>query len=176
VDQWHIPRERCRFVPYLPFDNPRVMAAAAATAPALAPPRTIPWLCYGIDNPYRSAVVRHLQQPILGFAGLGGGLFGEDLYQLLLRTRVVLNIPFYRDQSRPVLEIFRIAECKVFGVQVVTHDALCDDVYRARLDNIVYTLPPGVDWLDTPRDFLSQLAMDMDMDREKDRNAVDPGN
>lgn len=133
-----------KFVPYLPGDYPDIVEKMRTY---ISNTKDYTYLFYGLMNNRRMQVLDELSKSGTEIHQVGHGcrnkmVAGEDLFRLLGRTKCVVNIHYYSD---PVLEIYRITECLLLGVDVVSEDGFVDEVYRSRLTNLTIRTPLTLD-------------------------------
>jgi hypothetical protein len=87
--------------------------------------RDIPLLFYGSLNERRRNLLATINR--YGKIYMAHNLYGEEMYALLKRTKVVLNLHYYRHAP---LEVFRINEALSYGCHVVSEpDTAAEDRY-----------------------------------------------
>lgn len=130
-----------KFVPYLPGDYPAIVEKMRAY---VSDKKEHEYLFYGVMNNRRAQVLNVMRKKNgaeiheVGYKCQNPAVTGEDLFRLLGKTRRVVNVHYYPD---PVLEIYRITECLLLGVEVVSEDGYVDEVYRTRLTNLAIPDP-----------------------------------
>ena len=116
-----------RYVPYTPGqyqDIRDIMSGFIQTD------KRVKYLLYGCRNQRRDQIIDSLPFPVLKVGqGYSQTAYGPDLWNLLGSTDTVINIHYY--QTNPnVMEIYRISECELLGVKVISESGYMDEEYN----------------------------------------------
>lgn len=123
-----------KFVPYLPKQYEDIREAMKLH---ISEQRRIKNLFYGCSNSRRNELLNGissiLQQKGEHLIKIGHGyeqtFFGLNLWKILGSTETVFNIHYYMTNPS-VLEIYRISECELLGVNVISEPGYVDPEYE----------------------------------------------
>ncbi len=123
-----------KMVPYLPQDYSDIVEKMSR----FKKDKTIPYLFYGCMNRKRKQILNKMNKDILcyGYLFENGPIFGDILFTTLGQSKNVINIHYY-DSDPPILEVYRITECLLLGVTVISEDGFMDSCYRDKLPNLI---------------------------------------
>jgi hypothetical protein len=112
---WDYSEENLKHYTYLGKAASIVTPGIALVEGKIKEERDIPLLFYGSLNERRRNLLTSVKR--YGKIYMAHNLYGEEMYALLRRTKVVLNLHYY--QHAP-LEVFRINEALSYGCHVVS--------------------------------------------------------
>lgn len=123
-----------KFVPYLPLniiDNFKKYIFKNY----ISKTKEINFLFYGQKNKRREDILNQMNVNIKKIGYNWGELYyNKDLFKLLGKTKYVINIHFY---DEGVIEIYRIIECLLLGITVISESGYIDEIYRKNLTNLI---------------------------------------